>query len=122
MPHQKSQPAIARKSWLPCERTLREREDHGEELNLAGHVLPNVQDEPRPWLARLVLLGARGVTAMVVGSGALLAEQRRRATARELNCALMVWKTGDILFFRGCSVRGTFHVRCRSLLFQDCRR
>src|SRR5215216_7869429 len=33
---------------------------------------PNVQDEPRPWLARLVLLGARGVTAMVVGSGALL--------------------------------------------------
>src|SRR5688572_4664247 len=35
-------------------------------------ILPNVQDEPRPWLARLVLLGARGVTAMVVGSGALL--------------------------------------------------
>jgi hypothetical protein len=34
--------------------------------------LANVQDEPRPWLARLVLLGARGVTAMVVGSGALL--------------------------------------------------
>jgi hypothetical protein len=33
---------------------------------------PNVQDEPRPWLARLVLLGARDVTAMVVGSGALL--------------------------------------------------
>src|SRR5687767_8349700 len=33
--------------------------------------LPNVQDEPRPWLARLVLLGARDVTAMVVGSGAL---------------------------------------------------
>jgi hypothetical protein len=32
---------------------------------------PNVQDEPRPWLARLVLLGARDVTAMVVGSGAL---------------------------------------------------
>jgi hypothetical protein len=36
------------------------------------HDLPNVQDEPRPWLARLVLLGARDVTAMVVGSGALL--------------------------------------------------
>src|SRR5688500_11475093 len=36
-------------------------------------VLPNVQDEPRPWLARAVLLGARIVTAMVVGSGALLA-------------------------------------------------
>jgi hypothetical protein len=35
-------------------------------------VLPNVQDEPRPWLARAVLLGARIVTAMVVGSGALL--------------------------------------------------
>jgi hypothetical protein len=34
--------------------------------------LANVQDEPRPWLARLVLLGARDVTAMVVGSGALL--------------------------------------------------
>jgi hypothetical protein len=32
---------------------------------------PNVQDEPRPWLARAVLLGARIVTAMVVGSGAL---------------------------------------------------
>src|SRR5688572_23860121 len=35
-------------------------------------LLPNVQDEPRPWLARAVLLGARIVTAMVVGSGALL--------------------------------------------------
>src|SRR5688500_13733403 len=34
--------------------------------------LPNVQDEPRPWLARAVLLGARIVTAMVVGSSALL--------------------------------------------------
>jgi hypothetical protein len=34
---------------------------------------PNVQDEPRPWLARAVLLGARIVTAMVVGSGVLLA-------------------------------------------------
>src|SRR5690349_5410769 len=34
--------------------------------------LPNAQDEPRPWLARLVPLGARDVTAMVVGSGALL--------------------------------------------------
>ena len=33
---------------------------------------PNVQDEPRPGLARLVLLGARGVTAPVVGSGVLL--------------------------------------------------
>src|SRR5262245_51391793 len=35
-------------------------------------ISPNVQDEPRPWLARAVLLGARIVTAMVVGSGALL--------------------------------------------------
>ena len=34
--------------------------------------LPNVQDEPRPWLARAVLLGARIVTTMVVGSSALL--------------------------------------------------
>ena len=33
---------------------------------------PNVKDEPRPWLARAVLLRARIVTAMVVGSGALL--------------------------------------------------
>jgi hypothetical protein len=38
-----------------------------------NHLLPNVQDEPRPCLARSVLLGARDVTAMVVGSGALLA-------------------------------------------------
>jgi hypothetical protein len=37
-----------------------------------GAEAPNVQDEPRPWLARAVLLGARIVTAMVVGSGALL--------------------------------------------------
>src|SRR5215212_9257185 len=34
--------------------------------------LPNVQDEPRPQLARLVLLGAQDVTDVVVGSGALL--------------------------------------------------
>ena len=33
---------------------------------------PNVQDEPRPQPARLVLLGARDVTDVVVGSGALL--------------------------------------------------
>jgi hypothetical protein len=65
-----------------------ERQDSGHETNVAedaecdylneyegnSHVLsPNVQDEPRPWLARAVLLGARIVTAMVVGSGALLA-------------------------------------------------
>src|SRR5215211_6873383 len=43
-------------------------------LSWAQHraVSPNVQDEPRPWLARSVLLGARIVTATVVGSGALL--------------------------------------------------
>jgi hypothetical protein len=35
--------------------------------------LPNVKGEPRPRLARAVLLGARVVTAVVVGSGALLA-------------------------------------------------
>ena len=35
-------------------------------------LVANVQDEPQPWLARAVLLGARDVTAMVVGSGALL--------------------------------------------------
>ena len=34
--------------------------------------LPNVIDEPRPSLARLVLLGARGVTDRVVGSSAWL--------------------------------------------------
>ena len=34
--------------------------------------LPNVQSEPRAWLARFVLLGAQNVTAMLVGSTALL--------------------------------------------------
>src|SRR5688572_13742305 len=38
-----------------------------------ARLLPNVQDEPRPQPARLVLLGARDVTDVVVGSGALLA-------------------------------------------------
>src|SRR5215216_2163552 len=52
-----------------CEDSSHEACDHSDDF----HVLPNVQDEPRPWLARLVLLGARAVTAMVVGSGALLA-------------------------------------------------
>ena len=41
-------------------------------ISSRSHAWPNVQDEPRPWLARLVLLGARDVTAMVVGSSALL--------------------------------------------------
>jgi hypothetical protein len=35
-------------------------------------LLPNVQTEPRSWLARSVLLGAQSVTAMIVGSSALL--------------------------------------------------
>jgi len=37
-----------------------------------GLLLPNVQDEPRSSLARLVLLGARDVTAKIVGSSAWL--------------------------------------------------
>jgi hypothetical protein len=51
------------------EPSRQQNEDRYERL----HLLPNVQDEPRPWLARAVLLGARIVTAMVVGSGAWLA-------------------------------------------------
>src|SRR5947209_6455664 len=35
-------------------------------------LMANVKDEPRPRLARLLLLGARGVTAGVVGSSAWL--------------------------------------------------
>ena len=35
-------------------------------------ILPNVQSEPRSWLARSVLLGAQSVTAMIVGSTAWL--------------------------------------------------
>jgi hypothetical protein len=34
--------------------------------------LQNAQTEPRSWLARIVLLGAQSVTAMIVGSSALL--------------------------------------------------
>src|SRR5687768_16012994 len=68
----------------PCDLALRHGQTHpwpSKTLSRAFHRcksrlawfgLPNVQDEPRPWLARLVLLGARDVTAMVVGSGALL--------------------------------------------------
>jgi hypothetical protein len=40
--------------------------------HLGFHLLPNVKDEPRSRLARGVLLGARIVTAVIVGSGALL--------------------------------------------------
>src|SRR5688500_17423317 len=70
--HPPSEHLLLRKNLVSHKRTL-----FGKELSqlveiLEVHVLPNVQDEPRPWPARLVLLGARGVTAMVVGSGALL--------------------------------------------------
>jgi hypothetical protein len=41
-------------------------------IKIIGIILPNVQDEPRPQLARSVRLGARSVTAVVVGSGAWL--------------------------------------------------
>ena len=47
--------------------------------------MPNVQDEPRPGLARLVLLGARGVTVPVVGSGALLGVWVLRLRMEEAN-------------------------------------
>jgi hypothetical protein len=46
-----------------------------------GILLPNVKDEPRSRLARAVLLGARIVTAVIVGSGALLDERRGSKTA-----------------------------------------
>jgi hypothetical protein len=55
--------------------------------------LPNVKDEPRPRLARAVLLGARIVTAVVVGSGALLDERRGSRTA-ENQSAGEGWRTG----------------------------
>ena len=41
-------------------------------LRRGDMILPNDQDEPRPQPARLVLLGARGVTAVGVGSSAWL--------------------------------------------------
>jgi hypothetical protein len=58
----------------PCINITYAARNASESQNGLTHreVPPNVQDEPRPWLARLVLLGARDVTAMVVGSGALL--------------------------------------------------
>src|SRR5947207_5797685 len=64
---------------------------HASHLLKTVHILPNVKDEPRPWLARLVLLGARGVTAMVVGSGAWLgrfsfAEQPPESNQKYRNC------------------------------------
>jgi hypothetical protein len=56
---------------------------------LAHEILPNVQDEPRPWLARLVLLGARDVTAMVVGSGALFGSFLARTNENPFHIATM---------------------------------
>jgi hypothetical protein len=58
-----------RQSSAPAAEKCHHADQECERFHLS---LPNVKDEPRPWLARLVLLGARGVTAMVVGSGALL--------------------------------------------------
>lgn len=40
---------------------------------ISVRMTPNAQTEPRSWLARSVLLGAQSVTAMIVGSSALLA-------------------------------------------------
>ena len=56
--------------------------------------LPNVQDEPRPWLARSVRLGARSVTAKVVGSSVWFGSVRKN-----IKCGtdLEVWKTVTIL-------------------------
>ncbi len=59
-------------------------------------ILPNVKDEPRPRLARAVLLGARIVTAVVVGSGALLDERRGSVTA-ENQSAGRGWSSGTLL-------------------------
>ena len=47
-------------------------QDEAPEVCAKPFHVPNVKDEPRPWLARLVLLGAQGVTAKVVGSSAWL--------------------------------------------------
>ena len=44
---------------------------------LASFILANVQDEPRPSLARFVRLGARNVTARVVGSSAWFGSVRK---------------------------------------------
>jgi len=61
--------------------------------------LPNVQDEPRPWLARLVLLGARGVTAMVVGSGVLFGDWTLRSNTAPMKCDIFPWHTTDTFLF-----------------------
>ena len=49
------------------------KELDGDDIGYKRRVAtPNVQSEPRAWLAHFVLLGARNVTAMLVGSTALL--------------------------------------------------
>jgi hypothetical protein len=55
--------------------------------------LPYVKDEPRSRLARAVLLGARNVTAVIVGSSALL-DERRGWKAEEIQSARRGWGTG----------------------------
>ncbi len=64
--------------------------------------MPNVKDEPRSRLARAVLLGARNVTAVIVGSGALLDERRGSGTA-ENQSAGRGSRTGTLLRGAGAS-------------------
>src|SRR6266508_1062548 len=65
---------------------------------------------------------ARGMPDVGVGSGALLAEQRRRASTEEMNCTLFSWKTEDILSFRGCGVELHLMYAAGIILSQGCRR
>jgi len=67
--------------------------------------MANVKDEPRPWLARLVRLGAQGVTAKVVGSSAWLASFACRAlifltTSNEIN--RMIQLSHDVPILNEC--------------------
>ena len=63
---------IVGKIYGPMLRRKRQFGNRRSLKTIRDTMMPNVQDEPRPWLARALLLGARIVTAMVVGSGALL--------------------------------------------------
>lgn len=65
--------------WLDCGRVQHHRftfdlwmPTHDLVKQWINSSLPNVQGEPRPYMARSVLLGARFVTCMVVGSTAWL--------------------------------------------------
>jgi len=63
--------------------------DSSSEPRIATFALANVKDEPRPRLARAVLLGARIVTAVVVGSGALFGFlDSRGQTSRSIDPAI----------------------------------